>query len=383
MVIGLLGYGTVGGGVFKLASARTDMTVKYVLDLREIPELGEKLVHDFQTIVQDAEVDTVVEVLGGLHPSYEFVSAALKAGKNVITANKHLVCHYFTELTELAKQNGVALRCTAAAGGGIPWLYNLERAKRLDKILSVSGIMNGTTNYIMDTMLHNPVSFDSVLKEAQALGYAEANPSADIDGWDIQRKLIISANIAFESLLSEEDVPTFGIRTVTDRDIAAFSSQNRVCKLIATGELTENGVAAYVEPTLVAATEPESAVPSNYNLITFVGENVGRLSFFGQGAGRFPTAYNVVQDCIDVAGGVKAFYSTQMHPITVDNAGAVHPYYVRFAGQDPWLDEIKSGELGEGIVTRPVSAEQMHRWVAGALKIDPTCFIAGIKEGES
>ena len=379
MVIGLLGFGTVGGGVFKLAEARTDMTVKYVLDLREIPELGDKLVHTFDTIVNDPEVDTVVEVLGGIHPSYEFVSAALKAGKNVITANKYLVCHYFTELTTLAKENGVALRCTAAAGGGIPWLYNLERAKRLDKILSVSGIMNGTTNYIMDTMLHNPVSFDSVLKEAQALGYAEADPSADIDGWDIQRKLIISANIAFESLLSEADVPTFGIRTVTDRDIAAFSSKNLVCKLIATGIKTEAGVAAYVEPTLVASTEPESAVPSNFNLITFEGENVGRLSFFGQGAGRFPTAYNVVQDCIDVVNGVTSFYSTSMQPVAVDNGSAVHAYYVRYAGNDAWLDEIKDSDWGEGILTKPVSVAQMHQWAANALNSDPNCFFAGVK----
>lgn len=379
MVIGLLGFGTVGGGVYQLADARTDMTVKYVLDLREIPALGDKLVHDFATIVEDPAVDTVVEVLGGLHPSYEFVSAALRAGKNVVTANKYLVCHYFKELTALAKEHGVALRCTAAAGGGIPWLHNLERAKRLDKLCSVSGIMNGTTNYIMDTMLHNPVSFDSVLKEAQALGYAEADPSADIDGWDIQRKLIISANIAFDSLLSEDDVLTFGIRNVHDTDIAAFSSKNLVCKLIATGMKTETGVAAYVEPTLVAATEPESAVPSNFNLITFEGENVGRLSFFGQGAGRFPTAYNVVQDCIDVANGVKAFYSTQMRPVQVDNEGVCHCYYVRYAGHDAWLDEIKQTELGNGLLTKPVPVAKMHAWAAGALAQDPQCFFAGIK----
>ena len=212
MVIGLLGFGTVGGGVYKLADARTDMTVKYVLDLRQIPELGDKLVHDFAAIVNDPEVDTVVEVLGGLHPSYEFVTAALRAGKNVVTANKYLVCHYFTELTALAKECGVALRCTAAAGGGIPWLYNLERAKRLDTITSVSGIMNGTTNYIMDTMLHNPVSFESVLKEAQALGYAEADPSADIDGWDIQRKLIISARNSEDTLFISQSAPLFNSR---------------------------------------------------------------------------------------------------------------------------------------------------------------------------
>ena len=148
---------------------------------------------------------------------------------------------------------------------------------RLDTITSVSGIMNGTTNYIMDTMLHNPVSFESVLKEAQALGYAEADPSADIDGWDIQRKLIISANIAFDSLLSEADVPTFGIRNVCDADIAAFSSKNLVCKLIATGTKTAAGVAAYVEPTLVAATEPEMCIRDSVTGALIVHRNFSNL----------------------------------------------------------------------------------------------------------
>ena len=150
-------------------------------------------------------------------------------------------------------------------------------------------------------------------------------------------------------------------------------------KLIATGIKTESGVAAYVEPTLVASTEPESAVPSNFNLITFEGENVGRLSFFGQGAGRFPTAYNVVQDCIDVVNGVTAFYSTSMQPVAVDNGSAEHAYYVRYAGSDAWLDEIKDSDWGEGILTKPVSVAQMHQWAAQALNSDPHCFFAGVK----
>lgn len=379
MKLGLLGFGTVGAGVYHLIENRTDLQIKYVLDLRQIPELGEKLVHDFDVILNDPEVDTVVEVLGGLHPSYEFVSAALRAGKNVVTANKYLVCTYFRELTELSAQSAGTLRCTAAAGGGIPWLTNLERARRVDRITRISGIMNGTTNFIMDTMLHRAADFDTVLRQAQALGYAEADPSADIDGWDIQRKLVISANIAFDCLLDAQEVPVFGIRNVTAQDIQAFSSQGLVCKLIASGVRQDGVVAAYVEPTLVPASEPEAAVPSNFNLITFVGEAVGRLSFFGQGAGRYPTACNCVQDCLDLAAGVDTFYAKAMTPCPVDNSGEVHQYYVRTACPDDWLKNMTAAPLGGGVLTRPLSVAAMHEWLKPALERDGGCFIAGLK----
>jgi homoserine dehydrogenase len=379
MKIGLLGYGTVGAGVYRLVDRRSDMEVKYVLDLRDFDELGEKLTHAFPQILEDKEIDTVVEVMGGLHPSYEFATAVLRAGKNLVTANKYLVCRYFSELTSLAKAHGVAFRCTAAAGGGIPWLVNLARAKRVDRITRISGIMNGTTNYILDTMRREPVGFEEALRQAQSLGYAEADPSADVDGLDIQRKLIISANIAFDCLLPEQDVLTCGIRGVSSEDIHAFSAHGLVCKLLADGERTENGVAAFVEPTLVPSSQPESAVPSNFNLITFVGENVGRLSFFGQGAGRWPTACNCVQDCIDISSGVASFYTEKMEPAEADNEGVAHQYYVRTALQDDWLDAQREVAFGSGLITRPVSVGQMHHWHRRAFQSDPTCFIAGIK----
>ena len=270
MKIALLGYGTVGGGVYRIIEKRTDMEVKYVLDLREFPELGSRLVHDFDTIINDPEIETVAEAMGGLHPAYEFATACLKAGKNYVTANKHLVSHYYAELTQLALEHGVCLRCTPAVGGGIPWLINLERARRADTITSLQGIMNGTTNFILDTMLHSATSFGDALARAQELGYAEADPAADIDGWDIQRKLIISANVAYDCLLSEDEVPTFGIRNITDGDIRAFSEKGFVCKLVATALPTANGVAAWIEPTLLPARTMLAAVPANFNLITFV-----------------------------------------------------------------------------------------------------------------
>ena len=299
MNIGLLGFGVVGGGVLELTQSRSDIAVSRVLLRSPKAGLPEGLAtYDFNDILTDNAIDTVVEVMGGLHPAYEYVSAAMERGKNVVTANKALIAAYYPELTALAKEKGVALRCTAAVGGGIPWLVNLARVKRLDTVGAVGGIMNGTTNFIMDAMHKSPVDFPAILKEAQDLGYAEADPSADIDGDDIRRKLCISANIAFDAVLEETAIPTFGIRTVTAEDIAAFKAHGFVCKLLAAAESTENGVCAYVEPTLVDAGEPEAAVPANYNLITCTAERVGRQSFFGQGAGRFPTASNVVQDCL-------------------------------------------------------------------------------------
>ena len=207
MKIGLLGFGVVGRGVYDILAGREAISVRTVLCRRDLGELTARTTREMDDILADPEIDTVVEVMGGLHPAYEYVSAALKAGKHVVTSNKHLVCHYYQELTALAKENGVALRSTAAVGGGIPWLTNLEKAAKVNRISKIWGILNGTTNYIMDAMHKSDVDFADVLKQAQELGYAEADPSADIDGWDIQRKLIISANAAFGVCLKEDDVP--------------------------------------------------------------------------------------------------------------------------------------------------------------------------------
>ena len=326
MNIGLLGFGVVGGGVWELAAGRQDVNVTRVLVRRPKEGLPAAVATtDVNDILGDDAIDTVVEVMGGLHPAYEYVTAAMERGKNVVTANKALIAAYYQELTALAEEKGVALRCTAAVGGGIPWLVNLARVKRLDTVCEVGGIMNGTTNFIMDAMHKSPVSFDAILKEAQALGYAEADPSADIDGDDIRRKLCISANIAFDAVLDETAIPTFGIRTVTAEDIAAFQAHGFVCKLLATAQAAEDGVCAFVEPTLVDKSEPEAAVPANYNLIGYTAERVGKQTFFGQGAGRFPTASNVMQDCLTVLAGEKGFYTAKAAPDALC-AAAAHPY---------------------------------------------------------
>ena len=376
--IALLGFGVVGKGAYDIIAKRDDMEVARVLVRREIPEIADITTADINDIVSDGAIDTVVEVMGGVHPAFEYISAALRAGKNVVTANKAVISACYKELTALAAENGVALRCTAAVGGGIPWLVNLERCCRIDTVTEVGGIMNGTTNYIMDAMHRAGVAFADILKKAQELGYAEADPSADIDGDDIRRKLTISANIAFGALLSEEDIPMFGIRTVTDGDIATFQREGCVCKLIATARRTETGVAAWLEPTLVDAHALEAAVPANYNLISFQSEYLGRQSYYGQGAGRYPTASNVVQDCVDIACGKKAFYAEKAAPMQPDNSGVVHAYYVRCAVTDRWLDSVAEKTMGDGVVTSPVSVETMLTWAEEKLAEDPALFIAAI-----
>ena len=379
MNIGLLGCGVVGGGILDFCAGREDLTVTKVLVRRPRPDLGALAVTDIADIVNDEAIGIVAEVMGGLHPAYEYICAAMKAGKHVVTANKAVISAYYPELTGLAWECGVSLRCTAAVGGGIPWLTNLERCKRLDSICELGGIMNGTTNFIMDAMHASPVSFPEILKQAQELGYAEADPSADIDGDDVRRKLTISANIAFDALVQEEDIPMFGIRTVTDGDIRAFKAHGFVCKLLATAKAAEGGVCAFIEPTLVGSHDLEAAVPKNFNLITYCGEKVGRHSFFGQGAGRYPTAFNAVEDCLDIVAGKPGFYTQAMKPAPVLCGGEAHPYYVRTACPDAFLQSVTVEHWGDGVVTACVSVEEMLRWGRAQLAKDPGCFLAGIR----
>lgn len=369
MKIGLCGFGVVGRGVYEITETRDDMQVTKVLCLEDIKLPDAEAVRDFNEILKDEQIDTVVEAMGGLHPSYEFVRAAIEAGKNVVTSNKALVCTFYDELVPLAAAKGVKFRCTAAVGGGIGWLSELERSRRVQKINRVGGIMNGTCNYILDNMTRKGSDYGETLKQAQKLGYAEANPSTDVDGIDTWHKVILSSNIAFGISLDKQTVPVSGIRNITAADVENFTSHGMVCKLISTGKRTENGFSAYVQPTLVKAGEPEAAVPMNYNLITFVGETSDRMSFFGQGAGRYPTAYNVVQDLVDVLSG-KGFYAPYGEPQAADNSEKLC-YYVRGG----WNGETAEN-WGEAVITAPVSVAQMHAW----LKANPDAFAAAIAE---
>ena len=368
MKIGLLGFGVVGRGVYEITEGRDDMQVVKVLCLEDISLPDAEAVKDIRSIVEDDSIDTVVEAMGGLHPAYEFVRAAIEAGKNVVTSNKALVCSFYDELLPLAKEKGVSFRSTAAVGGGIGWLSELERARRVQSFKEVGGIMNGTCNYILDNMTRFGLDYADVLKQAQKLGYAEANPSTDVDGIDTWHKVILSCNIAFGVSLDRETVPVAGIRNIQAQDVENFKAHGLVCKLISTGKRTVNGYSAYVQPTLVKEGELEAAVPMNYNLITFVGETSDRMSFYGQGAGRYPTAYNVVQDLVDVLEG-KGFYAPYGGKVAADTSEEL-TWYVR----GNWEGEAAE-TWGNAVVTKAVSVAEMHKWI----KNNPDAFVAAIR----
>ena len=380
MNVAILGHGTVGGGVAELLNGRDGFTVKYVLDKEPIPELGERSVTDFSVILNDGDVDAVVEVMGGVEPAFDYITAAMRAGKNVVTANKQLLAARYDDLTALARETRVGFRCSAAVGGGIPWLPNLQRIKRLGAVNEICGIMNGTTNYILDTMHKRGYDYESVLQDAKSYGYAEADPTADIEGIDIQRKLLISANVAFDASLTEQQVPAAGIAGITREDIAGFNEMGYVCKLYATAKRVADGaVLAVVEPTLFKAETPEAAVPANYNFITAVSEYAGRQSFFGEGAGRWPTAYAVVQDLLDLCENKKDFYTAVARPMPSNNMCEERRYYVRYIVDTWFMDGCVEKRWGNGVLTRPVSPAQMHSWYVEARRNDPGIFFAALQ----
>ncbi len=370
MRIGLLGFGVVGRGVYEITQRLPDIQVVKVLCLEDIRLPDAQAVKDFREILEDDTIDTVVEAMGGLHPAYEFVRGAMEAGKNIVTSNKALVASFYDELIPLAEEKGLAFRCTAAVGGGIGWLSELERANRVQSIDRVGGIMNGTCNYILDAMTRRGLSYDQALKQAQSLGYAEADPTTDVQGIDTWHKVILSSNIAFGISLEKDSVPAAGIAGIQARDVEAFTKHGYVCKLLATGK-REAGYQVYVQPTLCPAGSPEAAVPENYNLITLVGDTSARMSFYGQGAGRYPTAYNVVQDCKDILGG-KGFYTAYGSKISVVNDQTMC-YYVR-GGRD--LPVAVKEVWGAGVITGPVSVGTIHAWH----KKNPDAFLAAIEE---
>ncbi len=367
MKIGLLGFGVVGRGFYDLTRSRTDMEIKKVVCLEDVTLPDAQVTKDFQQVLSDDSIDTVIEAMGGLHPAYEFVRAAMEAGKNIVTSNKALVATYYDELLPLAQAKGLRFRCTAAVGGGIGWLSEVERSRRAQTITRVGGIMNGTCNYILDNMTRLGLSYGDALKQAQQLGYAEANPTTDVEGIDTWHKIILSSNIAFGVSLDTATVPVAGISRITAEDVENFKSHGYVCKLISTGKYENGCCSAYVQPTLCPAGSLEAAVPLNYNLITLMGNASNRMSFYGQGAGRYPTAYNVLQDCVDILAG-KGFYSPYGEKTAAVNDDTMR-YYIR-GGQ--WSETEDT--WGSAVITKPVSVQTIHAWH----RENPDAFLAAI-----
>ena len=373
MRIGLLGFGVVGRGVYDLTLSRTDIQVAHVLCLEDVTLPGVNVTRNFDEILHDDSVSTVIEAMGGLHPAWDFVRQAILAGKNVITSNKAMVAQFYDELLPLVQEKDVLFRCTAAVGGGIGWLSELERVRRCETIHTVGGIMNGTCNYILDAMTRRGMDYAEALTQAQQLGYAEANPATDVDGIDTWHKLILSANVAFGISLDKSQVPVAGIRNILAEDVTEFRKHALCCKLVATGHRSSGKFQAYVQPTLFPQDNLEANVPTNFNLITFEGNASGRQSLYGQGAGRYPTAYNVVQDCMDFLAG-NGFYSPYGSKVSVCNDVKLR-FYIRGAS-DAWLESHTCEKWGSASVTEPVRVAEIHAWCANY----PNVFMAALPE---
>ena len=311
--VAILGFGVVGSGVAEVLDTnerhiegKVDdlIRLKYILDVRDFPDspFAGKVVHDFSVIEQDPEVSIVVETIGGAKVALDFTRRALQAGKSVITSNKELVAEHGCELLRLAQEKGVSYLFEASVGGGIPIIRPLNQCLAANEIEEITGILNGTTNYILTRMIRAGLSFDDALREAQANGYAEQDPTADIEGHDACRKICILASLAFGRHIYPRQVPTEGITGVTLADVAYADSCGKKLKLLGRAiRRTDGKVCAYVAPHLVDRENPLSGAEDVFNAIAVRGNAIGDVMFYGRGAGKLPTASAVVADVIDAA----------------------------------------------------------------------------------
>lgn len=310
MNIAVMGYGTVGSGVVEVLEtnreviaerAGQEIHVKYVLDLRDFPgeAIQEKIVHDFEIVVNDPEIGIVVETMGGIEPAYTFVKRCLLAGKSVVTSNKALVAKHGAELLAIAAEKHINFLFEASVGGGIPILRPLQTSLSADVIEEIGGILNGTTNYMLTKMFYEGADYDEVLKEAQAKGYAERNPEADVEGFDAGRKIAILSSIANKNQVDFEDVYTEGITGITAEDFAYAAKLGVTIKLVAKGCNTPAGTYVMVTPRMLAYGKPLAGVHGVINAVCVKGNMLGDVMFYGAGAGKLPTASAVVSDIVD------------------------------------------------------------------------------------
>lgn len=391
MNIAILGFGTVGSGVAQIIeNAQTPYTkklhVKHILIRKGKEKTHPCMCDDIETILQDKDCHTVIETLGGLEPAHTYILQALKSGKNVVTANKAVIAAYLREFTDCARENNVKMYFEATTGGGIPWIEGLAKAMRIDEIERIHGIFNGTSNYILDHMERYGASFDEILKEAQQLGYAEADPSADIDGYDICNKLRISASLAYDYHMPDT-FPVYGIRTINKRDVAYFQSLGYSIRLIAKTKRNGNKYGCVVEPVLFDKNELESNTKDNFNIITLHGKTIGDLKFYGQGAGKLPTANAIVQDIIDINEKTSHWELSFANEMIYDETLCLRDYIVRAdACAYSYLSacdyEIKTFEGCSYLHIKGVEVYHMHQYMKEVMKADPEAFMASIYGGE-
>jgi len=370
--VGLLGLGTVGSGVAKILNAHRaeleeragcrlllhrvadqDLTrPREGLDLKSLP-----LVPDAQRVLDDPDVQIVIELLGGLEPARSFILRAFQAGKHVVTANKALLAHHGAELFDEARRRGVMFGFEAAVAGGIPLIRSIKEGLAANRILSVHGIINGTSNYILTKMTEEGRDFGEVLKEAQAKGYAEADPTLDIEGLDSAHKLQILATLAFRTSVDLKDIYTEGITAVTRQDIAYAAELGYRIKLLAIAKASDGRLEIRVHPTMIPASSPLAAVSGVFNAVFITGDAVGDLMFYGRGAGQMPTASAVWSDVLEIARGLAhgvSSHSVELpsiaaRPLPLQPMDEIRcPYYLRVMALDrPGVLSQVAGILGQ------------------------------------
>ncbi|MEE1013976.1 MAG: homoserine dehydrogenase [Clostridia bacterium] len=310
MKIGIMGFGVVGSGVGEIIRNSPDglktrsgekVEIAKILDLRDFPDSPfDCFTKDFQDILQDEEIGVVAEVMGGTKPAYEFTKQLLLAGKHVVTSNKELVAKHGTELLQIAKEKNVNYLFEASVGGGIPIIRPLYSSLSANELTDVLGILNGTTNYILTQMIKEEATFADALKGAQEKGYAEKDPTADVEGHDTCRKIAILASLAFGKYVDSEEIDTEGITKVTLEDVAYADAAGCVIKLLGMASKVEDGVYARVCPALLKKEHPLAGIDDVFNGIMVKGDAIGDVMFYGRGAGSLPTASAVVSDIIDI-----------------------------------------------------------------------------------
>ena len=330
---------------------------------------------DIHDIVEDPDIDVVVECIGGDEPAFSYVQAALFNGKHVVTSNKKMLVNHLGELLETARTRGVSLKYEAACGGGIPWMSNLDRTKRIDDIESFRGIFNGTTNYILSKMSDEGSEFAVALKEAQDCGYAEFDPSDDIDGIDTAYKVVLSSCKGFGVLTSIHDIDIYGIRYISARDIVYACTHDYVCKLIGTGIKSNDSVSATVIPTFIPKENLFATIPANFNAIESDSRTLGKMTYVGQGAGSYPTAHAVVQDLIDLLYK-QDITILREESIRVDNMSRVSSFYVRSINLDDIQDMIEERIDEDTCITKKMSFVELASLI-GKLE-DSAVFVAEV-----
>lgn len=343
--VAVLGYGTVGSGVVEVIENNKDLVnkkacaelnVKYILDLRDFPgdPYEAKVIHDYEVILNDEEVSIICETMGGVRPAYDFTKRALLKGKSVCTSNKELVANHGPELIKIAEENNCNYLFEASVGGGIPIIRPLNACLTAEKVEAITGILNGTTNYILTKMQNEGADFASVLKIAQDLGYAERNPEADVEGYDACRKIAILSSLMLGQNVNYEEIYTEGITKITADDFVYAKALGRSIKLLAMSKATEQGNLAMVAPCMISNTHPLYMVNDVFNAILVKGNMLGDSMYYGRGAGKLPTASAVVGDVIECARNqgrfLPCFWSAEKAELA-DISGLERSFFVRAA----------------------------------------------------